>query len=264
MCRIDERPRRGLKSQRLRECVRKRVTNSKERRRSNTLSVSVQLHLFVGSSLLLAEELGAGLVGQSIDLVTQEGLYTAIDARDEPEDGIDEINPDRRLHGSRASSLVGLVAFPAKEDASKDAKHDDPGNEHGGIPRESAVGLCDLELAPDKRQGTDWHSNDEQHSGDGRQSSDEDGEDPLGGEAIVGLAISVDAVPVEATGDDGEEELQAAADEARDNLERLEPGLADLLARLSAVVEGVMAGLTTEVGLVGGAEVVGSASDAVG
>ena len=232
--------------------------------RSDSLDTfGIVVHLLV-RGLLLGEQLAPRLVGQVIDLLAEEGLNSTVNARGQPQDDVDKVNPDSRLHGRGAASLVGLVALPVEEDTSKDAKDDDPGDEEGGVPGEGAVGLCDLDPAPNDGDRTDRCRNDEEHGGDGRQAGDEDGEDPLGGEAVVGLAVGVDAVAVEAAGDDGEEELQAAADEAGDHLEGLEPGLADLLAGVGALVEGVAARLTAELALVGVAEVLGGAGEALG
>jgi hypothetical protein len=227
-------------------------------------TLGIVFHLLV-RRLLLAEKLAARLISQAIDLLAQERLDSSIHARDQPEEGVDKVNPDSRLHGRGAASLVRrLVAVPVEEDAGEDAKDDDPGDEEGGVPGECAVGLCDLDPGANEGDGTDRRGNDKQHSRDGRQTSHEDSKDPLGGEAIIGFPIGINAVAVEATGDNGEEELQGAADEARNDLEGLEPGLADFLTGVGALVVDVTTGLAAEFALVGVAEVLGCAGEAVG
>lgn len=213
--------------------------------------------------LLLLKQLLAHFVRNLVCLFTEERLDGAVYARDEPQQGVDEINPDGNLHQARAAALVRVVAIPSEKDAGENSKGNDPQDEKAQVPGKDAIGLGELDLAPDVRDGAEGRSCEEEDRRGSRGSSHNNGKDPLRREASVGVVICIDAVAVEAAGDEGEEELQAAAHKAWYHLERLEPCLAHRLACFSALVEGMTASLAAQLRLVCGAELGGGVGEAL-
>ncbi len=206
---------------------------------------------------LLGKYLVANLVAERVHLVPQKRLEAAIGRRAEPEDGVDQVHPDGHLHDGHAGTLVGVVALPLEEDAGKDAKDDHPADPQGRVPPKGAVRLEHLEEAADDGDGAGQPRGQEGDGGEGGAAGDDDGKKPLGRNGLAALAVRVDAVAVEADGDDGEDELQRAHDDARNHLKALEPRLAHRLARVGALAHGKAPSVAAHLPLVGLAKVVG-------
>lgn len=124
----------------------------------HTLSVAV-----LGRRLLLLlEQLLAGLVRQMIYLVAQESLDAAVDARNQPENGVHQIHPHGSLHRSRAAALVLVVAVPLEEDAREDSEDDNPHDEQEQVPGEGSVRLEQLDPAADEGDRAERGGEDEE------------------------------------------------------------------------------------------------------
>lgn len=166
--------------------------------------------------------------------VLTECLHEAVGARDEPEDGVDKIDPDGALLSQSAAPLIRVVIVPVEENGSKDAKDDNPQQEQRQVPREQARGLEAVRDGP-KRRG-----NGEGDGGDARQPGDDEAKDPLGRDVHVVLlgfvALLLNAVAVQPDDDEPEHELQAADDPAGDVLPCLERGGGGLAPVGDAVV----------------------------
>ncbi|KAJ8106282.1 hypothetical protein ONZ43_g7119 [Nemania bipapillata] len=108
-----------------------------------------------------------------------------------------------------------------REEDGEEAEDGDPEDEEDEVPGEEA-GRLDEGLGDG-----------EEHGGDGAEGRDEEGVDPRGGLRVAGAAVRVHARPVQAHDDEGEDELETAADET-------EPGLID--------VDGLCYGALAELG----------------
>jgi hypothetical protein len=215
-------------------------------------------------SLFLLKHLLSHLFRQLVGLVPEERLARAVYSRGQPEQSVDKINPDGNLHHPRFASLVRFVIVSMQKDGCEDSKHNHPGDEEDQVPGKGAIGLDELELAAEVRDGTKGRECNEDNGRGCRRSSDNDSKEPFWREAVIVLVVCLNAVAVEAAGDDGKEKLQAAADEARHRLECLEPCLADRLALVGALVEGMTARLATKLLFVRSAELRGSAGKTLG
>src|SRR3569833_1070865 len=72
--------------------------------------------------LLPAKLAAADAAADTIDLVPQEGLDAAVGAAEEPEEGVEEVEPDDGALGGGAGALVAVVVGALKEAAAVAAK----------------------------------------------------------------------------------------------------------------------------------------------
>lgn len=207
------------------------------------LDLLIHLHL-VWLRLLPVKHLPGDLFPEGVNPPTHKGLDEPVNARYQPEDSIDEVHPDGALLNGGAAPLVRVIIVPVEEDASKDAKHDDPQQEQRQVPREQARGLEPV------GDGAERRGDGEGDGGDAREPRDDEAKDPLGREGrALGTVLLVDAVAVEPDDDEAQDELQAADHPARDVL----PGLERGRGRLLAVAD---AGVCTPLGVRPGVEAV--------
>jgi len=160
----------------------------------------------------LALELLELAVDLLVDLAGDEGAEAAVAAGGEPEDGVDKVDPDGVAHGAHARVLVPLVLVvlgDAQEDDGEGAEDGDPQDGKHEVPGEEAS-------RPNKGL-----RNREQNASYGRQRGDDHGESPLQGLRPVVRPVRAHARAVDPRYDQGEDQLQTAADDA-------EPGLVDV------------------------------------
>lgn len=173
------------------------------------LGADAGLGELVRDLVLELAELG---VDGGVDLARDEGAEAAVGAGEDPEDGVDEVDPDGVAHRADARVLVPLVrvvAGHAEEQDGKDAEDDEPEHEEGEVPGEEA------------RRAHEGLRHGEEDGRGGAQGGHEERVDPLGGLGPAGAVVGAHARAVEADDDEGEDELEPAADEA-------EPGLVEV------------------------------------
>ncbi len=147
-----------------------------------------------------------------VDLAGDEGAEAAVAAGQQPEEGVDEIEPDGVAHEAHTRVLVpfvlGVVGH-AQEDDGEGAEDGDPEHEEGEVPGEEPRGPHE-----GLRDG-------EGHGRHGAQRRNEQRVHPLHGLRPVVAVVRAHARAVQTDDDEGEDQLQTTADEA-------EPGLVDV------------------------------------
>lgn len=76
-----------------------------------------------------------------VDLAGDKGAEAAVTTGEEPEDGVDEVDPDGVAHGADARVLVPLVRVVvghAQEEHGEEAEGRDPEDEEEEVPGEKA------------------------------------------------------------------------------------------------------------------------------